>query len=68
MGNWEPQFLDAFNLQLVLPSAPACNEISPSLSLPTSWWQARGNPNVKDPSGQIKPWAYSRWLVQTGYG
>lgn len=28
VGSWEPRFLNLFNLQPVLPSAPACNGIS----------------------------------------
>lgn len=66
VGSWEPRFLAACNHQPVLPGTPAWSGISPSLSLPTSWWQARGNLNVKDSSGLIKPWGYSQWLVQTG--
>lgn len=66
VGSWEPRFLAACNHQSVLPGTPAWSGISPSLSLPTSWWQARGNLNIKDSSGLIKPWGYSQWLVQTG--
>lgn len=65
LDGWELGFLTAFNCQPVLPDAPACSEISPSLFLPTSWCQARGNPTGKDSTGLIKPWGYSQWLVQT---
>lgn len=65
VDGWELGFLTVFDFQPILPGVPAWSGISPSLFLPTSWCQARGNPTGKGSTGLIKPWGYSQWLVQT---